>query len=245
MKPDAMTPHGLSLKAYFEGQTSAEVKVYRDDGMVNPITAKHFFRTPDKFTPIENTALYHCRGQVLDIGAGSGIHSLFLQSKGLPVTAIDISSEAVSIMKEHGVLVAVQADIFSYKGGPFNTLLMLGHGIGIAGDIEGLDKFLVYAHNLIHSNGQILLDSMDVSKTTDAQNIAYHEANRKSGRYIGETRFRMEFQGIKGPVCKWLHIDPKTLARHATKAGWNCQILVEQENGEYLACLSLIKTEQN
>jgi len=194
-----MTPHGLALLAYFEGQTSAEVKVHRDDGVENSIPAKHFFRTPDEFTIIENTALEHCRGSVLDIGAGSGIHSLFLQSEGLPVTAIDISPEAVSIMKERNVMDAHQADIFSYGGGPFDTLLMLGHGIGIAGDINGLDKFLIYAHNLINRNGQILLDSMDVRKSTDDMNLAYHEANRQSGRYIGETRFRMEFQGITGP----------------------------------------------
>ena len=233
-----MTPHGLALLAYFKGQASAEVKVHRDDGVENLIPAKHFFRTPDEFTTIETAALEHCRGSVLDIGAGSGIHSLVLQSGGMQVTALDISSEAVSIMKERGVLVALRADIFSYVGGPFDTLLMLGHGIGIAGDIDGLDKFLVNAHNLISRNGQILLDSMDVSKSTDTMNIAYHEANRKSGRYIGETRFRMEFQGIKGPVCKWLHIDPKTLARHATKAGWSCQVLLELEDGEYLACLA-------
>ena len=198
---------------------------------------KHFFRTPDEFTPIENAALANCRRQVLDIGAGSGIHSLVLQSRGLEVTAIDISSEAVSIMKERGVLVALRADIFSYEGGPFDTLLMLGHGIGIAGDIDGLDKFLVNAHNLINRNGQILLDSMDVRKSTDSKNLAYHQANRQSGHYIGETRFRMEFQGITGPVCNWLHIDPKTLDMHAAKAGWRCKILFEQEDGEDLACL--------
>jgi SAM-dependent methyltransferase len=237
MKPDAMTPHGLALLAYFDGQTSAELIFHRDDGLEASLPVKHYFRTPDEFTPIETAALGLCRGQVLDIGAGSGIHSLVLQSGGLPVTAIDISPEAVSVMVERGVQVALQSDILTYHGNPFDTLLMLGHGIGMVEDLNGLDKFLVHAHSLICINGQILLDSMDVSRSRDEKNLAYHEANRQSGRYIGETRFQLEFQGIKGPFCGWLHIDQQTLAEHASKAGWNCRILLEQEDGEYFACL--------
>jgi SAM-dependent methyltransferase len=238
MKPDAMTPHGLALLAYVEGQISAEIIFHRDDGVEAFLPVKHYFRTPAEFTPIENAALGNCRGHILDVGAGSGIHSLVLQSKGMPVTAIDICPQTVAIMIKNGVKVALQADIFTYKGNSFDTLLMLGHGIGMVGDIDGLDKFLSHAHNLIRSNGQLLFDSLDVSKSTDAKNIAYHKANRRSGRYIGETRFQMEFQGTKGPFCSWLHIDSKTLAEKASRAGWNCEIILEQESGDYLARLA-------
>ena len=48
-------------------------------------------------------ALELCRGNVLDVGCGSGIHSLFLQDKGLNVKAIDISEGAVSVSKQRGV----------------------------------------------------------------------------------------------------------------------------------------------
>jgi hypothetical protein len=237
MKPDAMTPHGLALLDYFEGNTESEVIIRRDDGFEALLPVKHFFRTPAEFTPIETMAIELCRGHILDIGAGSGIHSLFLQSAGKLVMAIDISSHAMDVMIRRGVRSTHHADIFNYQGGPFDTLLMLGHGIGITGDLKGLDKFLTLAHNLLKSEGRILLDSIDVSRNGDEKNLAYHAVNRRSGRYIGETRIQMEFQGIKGPFTGWLHVDSLTLAEHATKAGWNCRILVEQENGEYLACL--------
>jgi len=237
MNTDSMTPYGLALLAYFEGQLGAEVTVRRDDGLETSMPVKPFFRMPTEFTPIDTAAMVNCRGHVLDIGAGTGIQSLILQSKGLPVTAIDIDPQAVSIMIRRGVQVAVQADILNYHGGPFDTLLMLGHGIGMVGDIKGLDKFLLLAHGLIHSNGQILLDSLDVRKSTDINNLAYHDSNRRSGHYIGETRFQMEFQGIKGPFCDWLHVDHHTLADHAIRAGWNCEIILELESGDYLARL--------
>jgi hypothetical protein len=49
-----------------------------------------------------------------------------------------------------------------------------------------------------------------------------------------------EFHGRVGPQCGWLHIDPRTLAAHAVPAGWKCDILQEQERGEYLARLTLL-----
>ena len=141
MNPDAMTPHGLALLAFFEGQVESEITVRRDDGFETSLPAKHFFRTAAGFSPVEITALGLCKGHVLDIGAGSGIHSLALQSQGLTVTAIDISPQAVEIMIRRGIKDTQLADILIFHGGPFDTLLMLGHGIGITGDIDGLDNF--------------------------------------------------------------------------------------------------------
>jgi SAM-dependent methyltransferase len=237
METDAMTPHGLALLAYFEGQMTAEITVRRDDGFETSLSAKHFFRTPTEFSPIETTAIGLCHGHVLDIGAGSGIHSLFLQSEGLTVTAIDICPQAVSIMMKRGVRIVHQADMLKYLDGPFDTLLMLGHGIGITGDLDGLDTFLNHAHKLMKSDGQILLDSLDVSKSTDENNLSYHDANNRKGRYIGETRIQMEYLGIIGPFFGWLHIDPLTLMEHARRAGWNSEVILQEEGGEYLARL--------
>lgn len=235
MTADAMKPYGLALKAYAEGQTAAELIIRRDDGVEAKLPAKHYFRVTDEFTPIENAALSHCRGHILDIGAGAGIHSLALQSTGLDVTALDISPEAVSVMVKRGVNKAQLGDIYTYSGGPFDTLLLLGHGIGMTGDLKGLDKFLTHARHLLNRRGQILLDSMDVAQNHDPENVAYHETNRRAGRYIGEVRMQIEFEGIQAPFESWLHVDSRTLESHARQAGWKCDILIEQENGEYLA----------
>lgn len=234
-----MEPYGLALLAYCEGDAEAQLIVRRDDGTEAPLPASQFFRPPEQFFPIEVGALERCRGHVLDIGAGTGLHSLVLQSRGLAVTAIDISPEAVAIMREAGVEDARRVDVFGFDDGPFDTLLMLGHGIGIVEDLGGLDRFLAHAQRLVRSDGHVLLHSNDVRKTKDPGNLAYHEANRRAGRYIGEIRMQFIFGNEVGPVCGWLHVDPETLGHHAEQSGWACAVVVEEESGDYLARLTL------
>lgn len=238
MDPDSMVPHGLALQAYFAGDDGAQILVRRDDGLEVFLPASVFFRSPDDFWPIETMALEHCRGHVLDIGAGSGVHSLFLESEGRSVTALDISPEAVGIMIERGLSDVRCADALDFEGGPFDTLLMLGHGIGITGDLPGLRRFLRRARRLIRENGQLLADSLDVRRTDDSKHLAYHEANREAGRYVGETRLQFQFGEHVGPYCGWLHVDPQTLKEEARRAGWECEVLLEEESGNYLARLT-------
>jgi len=235
---DAMTPFGLALRSFYHGTKDAAVILRREDGMTAPLPASYFFRDEPGLEPVETTAIAQCQGHVLDIGAGAGTHSLVLQAKGIMVTAIEINSELAAIMTKRGVTDVRQADIFHFEESHYDTLLMLGHGIGICGDLEGLDKFLVHSRKIVGTGGQILLDSTDVTRSRDEKNLAYHEANRKSGRYVGDVCFRMEFGGIIGPYFHWLHVDPLTLAERAEKAGWGCEVLLELENGEYLARLS-------
>jgi len=233
-----MTPHGLALLAYFRGETSAQIAIRRDDGLRDSLPVSQFYRSPDEFTPIEIAAIDHCQGHVLDIGAGTGIHSLVLQSQGRLVTAIDISPQAVEIMTERGIADVRYVDVFDFEEGPFDTLLMLGHGIGMVEDIQGLARFLVHAHRITSAHGQILLHSLDVSETDDPDHLAYHESNRRAGRYIEELRLQFEYKGHVGPYCGWLHVDPQTLDTQAGRAGWECEMVLEEDSGDYLARLT-------
>lgn len=238
MNPDAMRPHGLALQAYFRGETGATLLIRRDDGLEMPLPVGHFFRSPKEFSAIEIAALRLCRGTVLDIGAGSGLHGLYLQAAGLTVTAIDISTEAVDIMRRRGVRDVRKADVFEFQGGPFETLLMLGHGIGMVGDLWGLHRFLRHARGLVTADGQLLVDSLDVRRSRDPVHLDYHARNRQAGRYLGETRLQFEYGGQRGVPCRWLHLDPDTLSEQAGETGWSCEILVAQEAGDYLARLT-------
>ncbi|MBN1997557.1 methyltransferase domain-containing protein [candidate division KSB1 bacterium] len=177
----------------------------------------------------------------MDVGAGTGLHSKVLRQKGLHVTAIDINPQAVDIMRQEGLTNVFYADIFEFQGGPFDTLLMMGHGIGVVETIAGLGRFLKIAPKLLSADGQVLLDSLDVRVTENPGDLAYHDANRKAGRYIGEIRMQFEFQDKKGPYCGWLHVDAETLMAHAQPAGWECEVVRQEENGNYLACLKTKK----
>lgn len=243
MDPEALEPFGRALIAFFDGDSDAVLLLRRDDGFEAALPVRHFFRDPDEFSPIENRALEECGDGVFDIGAGTGLHSLYLQAKGHTVKAIDICPQAVAIMRRRGVRNVQETDVFAMRcedtgEQPFDTLLMLGHAVGAVGDLDGLGRFLGHARDLLEDEGRLLLDSLDVQRTDHPEHLAYHEKNRLAGRYVGRTRLQFEFAGFAGPWCEWLHVDPKTLAEVATRAGWQSEVLLQQDAGDYLARLA-------
>lgn len=238
MDPEAMLPFGSALLAFIEGDRGATFTLRRDDGIGAAIPASFFFREESAFSALERAALELCRGSVLDAGAGSGLHTLVLQERKHSVTAIDICPQAVTIMKRRGVRNVVCSDISGFHGGPFDTVLMMGHGIGMVENLAGLDGFLDQAKRLTSSKGQLLLDSLDVRLTEDEANLAYHRACREAGCYIGEIKMRFEFRELTGPYCGWLHVDPDILKEHAAAAGFRCDVVHSEKDGNYLARLS-------
>ena len=236
MNPESMKPFGLALVDYFNGDTEATISACRDDGVIEHLPISTFFRASTDMY-IDRIALNNCYGRVLDVGAGTGLHSLYLQDKGFSVCAIDISPEACEIMRKRGLDDVYCLDISDFKAEPFDTLLILGRSIGMVEDIASLDYFLTDTHRLAKPNGQVLLNSLDVRCTSNPLHLAYHEANRRAGRYIGEIRMHFEYKGMKGPIHGWLHVDSETLADHSSKAGWLRETLL-QEDGNYLAKLT-------
>lgn len=239
MLEQPMRPHGRALLAYFQGDASAELIVRRDDGLESRIPATYFFRPPSGFSQLERTALEHCTGTILDVGAGAGPHALHLQEKGFRVIALDVDPDAVSIMRQRGVRDARCTNIYDYQDDPVHTILLLGHGIGMAETIGGLDRFLAFLKTLAAPGGQILLDSLDVRATREPQHLSYQANNRLAGRYVGETRLQFAFGNVEGQWCGWLHVDSETLAARAQRSGWKCEVLAQLESGEYLAKLFL------
>jgi SAM-dependent methyltransferase len=232
----AMKPFGMAIADYYKGDKDAAVAVYRDDGLVENLAILSFFRSPTAY-PLDKVALDNCRGRVLDVGAGVGIHSLYLQDKGFSVCAMDVSPEACEVMKKEGVKEVHCASFEGFSARLFDTLLILGRSICMVETLAGLQDFLEKVHSLVRPGGQIILNSVDVTRTSNPQHLAYHDINRREGRYVGECRLHMEYKGVKGPVCGLLHVEAATLAEYAEKTGWSCDILVQEDDGNYLARL--------
>lgn len=231
-------PHGRALLDFYDGDTSAEILVHGDDGETEVVPIRVFFRGPSEFSALEEAALDLCRGRVLDAGAGAGCHTLVLQEQDCSVCAIDIAPEAVEVMRRRGVKEARCADVFHFREGPFDTLLLMMNGIGVVEDLAGLDRFLADAHRLLTPEGQILLDSYDPEGDEDPGKKPRPQAGSSADRYIGEMRFRLEYKGKKGPPLWWLFLDAKLLAERAMKAGWSCDVIWREEEGHYLARLT-------
>ena len=228
----AWAPHGLALRAYWKGNKKAAINIHMDDNSVTSMPIEIYFRTKEEFPELEKIALTLCKGSILDVGAGAGAHSLLLQKKH-KVVALDISSEGVEIMKTLGVEKPMCEDFLKYKSGKkFDTLLFLMNGIGVAGDLEGLEHYLLQAHRLTAKNGQIILDSSDLRNGETELDF--------DNEYFGIFNYQLSFEETMGEKYQWLYIDQQLLEEIALKCGWKTEIIYEQEDGSYLARLTKV-----
>lgn len=227
---------GLAIRDYYEGDLLAEINVISDCAGIEQMPAGIFFRNANQLSELEHYALCLCKGRVLDIGAGAGCHSLILQDRGFIVKAIDLSMNAVEVMKKRGLKSCLCSDIRGFNDEPFDTIIMMMNGIGLVEDLAGLDSFLNDIKRLLKPDGQILLDSSDLFNLFENK----FEAKKKfidKNKYYGEIKYEFEYRGIKSSPFGWLFVDPRTLQDHAGKMGWFCQIIFEDEEDHYLARL--------
>ena len=190
------------------------------------------FRQFDDMPVIERKALCLAKGKTLDVGAGSGCHSLILQNWGVDVTAIDISPLAVKAMKLRGVKNVVEQNFFVHEG-RYDTILMLMNGIGIVGSLENLPAFFRHIDLILSPGGQLLCDSSDISYVFEDENgkIDYPD----TGRYFGELNYTMQYKDTVGEPFAWLYVDAVTLGQKAKENGFDVEIIVEGEHYNYLA----------
>ena len=227
-------PMGAAIWDYNNKQKTAELIVKSsmfDDDM---IPLETLFRNFDGMSKIERTAIELAKGHILDIGGGSGCHSLSLQEMGKDVTAIDISELSVEVMKKRGVKKALAMDFFdkSYNE-KFDTIIMLMNGAGIIGKLENLEDFFSRIDSFLSPNGQVLIDSSDLKYLFEEEDGSF--LIDISGDYYGEIDYLMTYKDIVGKPFDWLYIDPDTFASYAEQYGFKFSIVVEGEHFDYLA----------
>jgi SAM-dependent methyltransferase len=111
---------------------------------------------------LEQTALRLAEGRILDVGAGSGCHSLALLEMGKDVMSIDISPLAVNVMLDKGID-AQNINLFDEKfKETFDTVLMLMNGSGIIGRLENMEMFFKKMKQILAPGGCVLMDSSDL-----------------------------------------------------------------------------------
>jgi SAM-dependent methyltransferase len=230
------SPCAQALFDYWHGDLKGTCAIHRDDGFAQLVPIAAFFAGAP-FNPLEQLAMDRSTGSVLDVGAGVGRHSLFLQEQGRQVMAIELEPELVAILSARGVTEALAQDIFSLAGRQFDTILMLMNGFGLVGTLAGAEAFFENAQLLLAPGGQVLCDSLDVRRTANPIHLAYQETNLRHGRPVGQMRFWTEYGGRRGEPFDWLHIDFDGLRDLARSHGWSAQMLAEEEGGHYLARL--------
>ena len=105
-------PMGAAILDFQKQGKAARLRVLSSMFEEDEMPVKHLFRSVPEMPVLEQKALQLAKGRVLDIGAGSGCHTLALQEKGLEVKAIDISPLSCEAMKLRGVKDAECINLF-------------------------------------------------------------------------------------------------------------------------------------
>lgn len=223
---------GRAIADYHKTGTADRLRVFSPMFEEDEIPLPTLFRSYESMPLIEQKALDLSKGKTLDVGAGSGCHSLILQQRGVDVTAIDISPLAVETMKERGVRKVLEQDFFTLEQ-RYDTILMLMNGMGIVGTLKRMPELFRHLDKILAPGGQLLCDSSDISYVFETEDgiIEYPD----SDGYYGEISFRMQYKDTIGDPFPWLYIDADTLKQSADENGYAVEILAEGEHYDYLA----------
>ena len=230
-------PMGRAIFDYYHTRKAGKLRVLSSMFYEDEIPVPTLFRTFDEMPVQEQKAIELCRGRVLDVGAGSGCHSIVLKDRGLDVTAIDISELSVEVMKERG-LDARNINFFDETFAErFDTILLAMNGIGIVGKTERLPDFFRSIKRLLAPGGQVLLDSSDI-RYVFMDDDGVMDIDLAAG-YYGEIDYKMRYKNITGEPFDWLYIDFDTLSMYAEEHGFTCEKCIDGEHYDYLARLTL------
>lgn len=103
-----------------------------------------FFRSFDEWDWWDRELLPHARrSPALDLGAGAGRASLWLQQQGVEVTAVDSSAGAVEVCRARGVADARVGDLLDPPTDRrWRAILLLCGNLGLGGSYDGTRRLL-------------------------------------------------------------------------------------------------------
>lgn len=200
------------------------------------IPVKDLFRGYSQMPRLEQIALDQAKGRILDIGAGSGCHSVALRHMGKTSVAIDISPLSVQVMRDREVdarLVNFFDSGFTEK---FDTILMLMNGTGIIGRLENMPEFFSRLRSLLSPGGCVLIDSSDLSYLYEDEDGTLEID--LADEYYGLVDYQMAYKDIEGEMFDWLYVDFGTLEYYAQENGFHAELIAEGGHYDYLARLT-------
>jgi SAM-dependent methyltransferase len=233
--------YGHELWTYLTEGRADEI-VERDDGFITASDwPKRYFEDFNAWAGHEKQAMRFVRGsRALDVGCGAGRVSLYLQRKGLNVTAIDNSPLAIRLCRKRGVkdprVLAIE-QLDRLPADSFDTVVMFGNNFGLFGSFKKARQVLRLLHRLTSPNAVILAESVNPYQTKLAAHLRYQRRNRQRGRMGGQIRIRVRFREIKGPWFDYLLASPTEMGAIVAGTGWTIRKILRDGGAVYVAAI--------
>lgn len=218
--------YGQLLVAALEGDEVVEI-VERDDGFISAsVMGPKLYLAPFRRWPSHHRrAMRNARGRVLDVGAGAGRVSLYLQDRGRDVVAIDNSPGAIEVCRRRGVR---EARLLAFGSvdeslGTFNTIVLLGNNFGLFGSPTKAKQLLRRLHRMTGDDARIIVESRDVERGRGADapwHRRYRQRNVARGRLPGQIRIRVRFRDVVGPWMNYPMVSPDELRKILAGTRW-------------------------
>jgi len=231
---------GKILKAYLNGE-SLEYTIRRNDGgIIDVFNTGIYFTNYSDWEDYEKEIISkYVRGKVLDVGAGAGRHSIFLQDRGYDVHAIDISPSAIQLMKIRGIKNTYLMDLrkLDFPENYFNSVLIMFADLGLAGSIKDTKELLKSLYKITTPEGRIITTLRDPYNVSESKYFVHHAHPRKGAKLVDKIRARIEYNGDKGDWFYLLMASPQELRRLITRTGWDISNIIKGRDGFYGAVL--------
>lgn len=227
---------GQAIWDYFHQNSPEDIQTETSISELDELPIAHLFRNFDEMNSLEQKALRLAKGKILDVGAGAGSHSLYLQNeRKLDVTALDISPKSIEVCKLRGVHNAICENLLDFSPAQkFDTVLILMNGTGIFETIDRMDNYLQKLHSLLNDNGQILIDGTDILYMYEEEDGGF---SIPAEHYYGELDYTVHYKGESEEPIRWLYLDFENLKDAAESEGFKVELILE-EGDSYLANLS-------
>lgn len=236
--------YGQEVWAYFKGGKSYEI-VERDDGFIILSSGPPaYFQEFKSWPKHQKNGIKFAKGRVLDIGAGAGRVSLYLQKRGLKVTATDNSPLAVRVCKKRGVKDARVLPIERvglFKANTFDTIMMYGNGFGLLGNPKKAKVLLKELYRITTPKAMIIAEANDSYKESSPVHLSYHKLNRKHGRMSGQLKIRIRFRNYIGDWFDYLLASRKEMQKILKGTGWKVKKFIDSGKYMYIAIIEKIK----
>ena len=242
MLTDIQDAYGHLISDYHNGVEDFEI-VEREDGLINAnhLALHNYFAEYEDWAEHQKGTMAYATGRVLDLGCGAGRHSLYLQEQGHDALGTDNSPLAIETCQRRGLKHAVVTSItqLDSKIGTFDTILMMGHNFGLAGNYKRAKWLLRRFAAMTSGTAKIIAETMDPYETTDPGHLAYHQFNRDRGRMSGQLKLRVRYKKYATPWFDYLFVSQAEIEDILNGTPWQVEHYINPaDTPTYVAILT-------